>query len=373
MEKLHYIGLLFLNFTILNIILSLLFFVISYISKKVISSMYIKSRVFFISLVAPPIVAAFTVVTSFIPPFFVKLHDGPMLCLNEPYCYIFSFIPDFPMFNGALIAAVVLVILSMFYSIMSLVAYFRQRSTISKLPELTLGDPGSNPTSPPFSKGGELISPFEKGGLRGIFIPIRIKVIDTPLMISFVWGYISNFIVISTGVLKSLSPDELRCVLAHETSHYRRRDNVLKGISLLCRNILFLFPHVYYLFRWWGEEIELIGDEAAVLSAGRPLDVASAIIKMQRKSNPDMNWNMEPFATGFIASAHTGTLTKRVERLVAINDSMITPGTVRSDMIPSEIGMLTGLTFLFPLLFAVIYKIDPLLLHCYLEKITSVL
>src|SRR3972149_9280506 len=27
----------------------------------------------------------------------------------------------------------------------------------------------SNPPSPPFSKGGNLFSPFEKGGLRGIF------------------------------------------------------------------------------------------------------------------------------------------------------------------------------------------------------------
>ncbi|MEK6561488.1 MAG: hypothetical protein AABZ07_07110, partial [Nitrospirota bacterium] len=94
MEKLYYTGLLFLNFAVLNIILSIILFIISLVGKRVLSSPYIKSRLFFISLAAPPVVAAFTVVTSFIPPFFVKLHDGPMLCVNEPYCYIFSLIPE---------------------------------------------------------------------------------------------------------------------------------------------------------------------------------------------------------------------------------------------------------------------------------------
>ena len=145
MEKLHYIGLLLLNFTILNIIISLLFFAISYISKKVVSSTYIKSRVFFTSIVAPPVFALFTVVTSFIPPVFVKLHDGPMPCLNAPYCYIFSFIPDFPLFKVALIAAVILVLTSALYSIVSFRDYFRMRREINRLPELSIENNISNP------------------------------------------------------------------------------------------------------------------------------------------------------------------------------------------------------------------------------------
>ncbi|MEK6537799.1 MAG: M56 family metallopeptidase, partial [Nitrospirota bacterium] len=287
------------------------------------------------------------------------------LCVNEPYCYIFSLIPEFPMFNGAVIAAVALVILSMLYSIMSLVAYFRRRSVIGKLSSEapTLTPSTSLSTGLPLSLRER---EFNGAGLN-------IKVIDTPLMISFVWGYMSNFIVISTGVLKSLSPDELRCLFAHEISHFRRRDNILKGILLLCRNTLFVFPHVYYLFRWWRETIELIGDEAAVLSTGKPLDVASAILKMQNKSASERDWNIEQFATGFSATAHTETLTKRVERLVAINDSKLVPGNARCSFIPSETGLFAFLTVMFPILFAAIYEIDPLMLHCYLEKITSLL
>src|SRR4030067_1262380 len=349
MEKFHYIGLLFLNFTILNIFLSLLFFLISYVTKKIVSSLYIKSRVFFTSIVAPPVFALFTVVTSFIPPVFVKLHDGPMPCLNAPYCYIFSFIPDFPLFKVALIAAVILVLMSALYSIVSLRGYFRMRREINRLPELSIENKLSNPPSTP------------------------LKIIDTPLMLSFVWGYLSGIIVISTGALKSLSPDELTCLLAHETSHYKRRDNILKGFLLICRNTLIVFPHVYYLFRWWREEIELIGDEAAVLRTGKPMDVASAIIKMQMASGADINWNIDKYATGFNTPVNANALTRRIERLVAIHDSKITPENVRFSLIPSEISMITGLAFLFPLLFGMIYEIDPLMLHCYFEKLASVL
>ncbi len=345
MVKMHYIGLLFLNFTFVNILLSLLFFVISYIIKNRVSSMYIKSRVFFISLVVPPAVSAFTLITSFIPPVFVKPHDRLMPCLNEPYCYIFSFIPEFPLFNLALTAAAILVLLSAVYSIVSLGGYFRMRRAISRLVDIAMF-PGVTET--------------------------KVKVIDTPLMFSFVWGYLSGFIVISTGALSSLSPDELKCLFAHEISHYRRKDNILKGLLLLCRNTLFVFPHVHYLFRCWKEEIELIGDDAAVLRTGKPMDVASAIIKMHRTSTTDLSLNIWKFATGFTSPAHTNPLTRRIERLVAINDSKTIPRKVRHDLIPSEIGVITGISFLFPLLFGMIYKTDPLILHCYLEKITSV-
>ena len=161
MEKLHYIGLLFLNFTILNIFLSLLFFLISYVTQKIVSSLYIKSRLFFTSIVAPPVFALFTVVTSFIPPVFVKLHDGPMPCLNAPYCYIFSFIPDFPLFKVALIAAVILVLMSALYSIVSLRGYFRMRREIGRLADLSGTELNSVPDCVP--KEGYISPPLKKG------------------------------------------------------------------------------------------------------------------------------------------------------------------------------------------------------------------
>lgn len=356
MEKLHYIGLLFLNFTVLNLILSLTFFVISYGLKKTVSSIYIRSSVFFISIMAPPVVSSFILVSSFIPPVFIKPHNSPMPCLNEPYCYIFSFLPEFPMFRAALIAAVILVLLSALYSIVSLFGYFRLRRQIDGLADLSGTELNSVPIG--LISGGRLIQ--------------HIKVIETPLTFSFVWGYLSEMIVISTGALKTLSPDELKCLFAHEASHYRRRDNILKGMLSLCRNTLIAFPHVHLLCRWWKEEIELIGDDAAVLSTGKPTDVASAILKMQGTSATGLNRSVWRFATGFTASASAKPLTRRIERLIELNDSISADGKVRHPLIPSEVSILAGLTLMFPLLFVMIYEIDPLMIHCYLEKLTSV-
>src|SRR3990172_6735465 len=48
-------------------------------------------------------------------------------------------------------------------------------------------NPRSNPPCPPFSKGGDLISPFEKGGLRGIFSPENLFV--TPSAFSMLAAY----------------------------------------------------------------------------------------------------------------------------------------------------------------------------------------
>ncbi|MBI5755753.1 MAG: M56 family metallopeptidase [Nitrospirae bacterium] len=359
MDKLHHVGLLFLNFAVLNILLSLIFFLISIIGRRILSSPLLRSRLFYISLVAPPVLSTFTLFTSFAPPVFIKIAGEPMFCLNEPYCYIFSFVsPEIPFFNGLLIAAAGIILIPILYAIVSLMSYFKARAVINRL--------NINPRFSPFIKG-------ELNGITGQIGGLKVNIIDTPNMVSFVWGYITNSLVISTGVLNALSTEELQCLLAHESSHYRRRDNILKGILLFCRNILCVLPHAHYLFRWWREEIELIGDEAAALITGRPLDVASALLKMQQASVAGINRDIEPYAIGFSMARHHGLLTDRIERLAAISDCKVMPGKKGWAVIPSEIGLLISLTFLFPLLFTVVYKFDPWLFHCYLEKISSLL
>ena len=65
--------------------------------------------------------------------------------------------------------------------------------------------------------------------------------------------------------------------------------------------------------------------------------------------------------------------TDRVERLIAISDGRIRPENNRWSIIPSEIGLLAGIVSMFPLSFIVISRLNPLLVHCYLEKLTNLL
>lgn len=391
MEKLHHIGLLSLNFAVLNILLSLIFFLISIAGKRLLTSPLLKSRLFFASLITPPALSMFTILTSFVPPIFIKIPGKSMFCLNDPYCYIFSFVsPEIPFFDWLLILAAVLVLLPVIYSLIGIRNYFKIYANIDGITNPSLIPPrpplegvGTNSPLVKEDSGGLARHPIisksvlkELKELEDVY-KIRVKVIDTPYMISFLWGYISNILVISTGVLNRLSKDELRCLLAHEISHYKRRENILKGILLLCRNSLFITPHVYSIFRWWREEIEKVGDEKAAIITGRPLDVASAILKMMVSSshgNPPFNKDgmkyLDSYAIGFSITRSNHLLTDRIERLVAINDCVIRPGGGQS-IIPSETGLLIGMTSIFSISFIAIYELNPLLIHCYIERLLS--
>lgn len=367
MEKLHHLGLLFLNFGVLNILLSLCLFLASVAGRRFIVSPYVKSRLFFLALLAPPALSAVTIFSSFAPPLFIKIPGKAMFCLNEPYCYIFSLISpeEIPLFNGLLITAVALAVIPVIYSIISIGSYLRAYATIHKL---------MDPSSPVLVKEGEIRTDvLEELKELSAAYKIGVKVIETPCTLSFIWGYFSNILVLSTGALKTLSREELRCLLAHELSHYKRRDNILKGFLLLCRNSLFIFPQVHYLLRWWRGEIELIGDEEAALTTGRPLDVASALLKMRRTPYSDIARDLAPHAIGFSMDQDDQLFTDRVERLIAISDGRIRPENNRWSIIPSEIGLLAGMASMFPLSFIVISRLDPLLVHCYLEKLTNLL
>lgn len=363
MDRLHPLGLLLLNFGLLNILLSLIFFLIASAGRRLMLSPRRKSRLLFLSLIAPPALSSFTIFTSFVPPFLVKIPGKAMFCLNEPYCYIFSFVsPEIPLFNGLMVFAAGLAMIPVISSIISLRSYSKVHGAIHHLT--------SSPR--PLSRY-ENIDRLILKELKefGEINKINVRIIDTRAMISFIWGYISNVLIISTGVLKTLSADELRGVLDHELTHCKRRDNILKGFLLLCRNSLFIFPHVHFMFRWWGEEIELIGDEEAAMRTGKPLDVASALLKMKADVYPVNTPDLALYTAGFSVSPNNGLLTHRVERLLAINDGKVSLEKDRWQIIPSETVLLLGMTSMFPASFAAIYEFDPLLVHCALEKLLS--
>lgn len=361
MEKFYYSGLVFLNFAVLNILLSLIFFIISIAGKHIFSSPVLKSRLFCFSLIAPPLLSAFTIFTSFIPPLIVSKPGKYMICLSDHLCYIFSFIsPKLPLFRELMLFSASLVFIALVYSISCLLSYYRACYAIN----------GLSGTSPDNSHRSNKFIHKEIKELQRLY-KIKVKVIDTPEMISFLWGYTSNTLVISTGVINTLSANELECLLLHELTHYKRRDNILKGIIVCCRNSLLIFPHVHYLFTWWKKEIELLGDEAAARGTGRPLDVASALIKMRLVPASTINNICGLHSTGFSLSPNNHLLKERVERLVRISDSNIDIDNKKFFIIPSEMALFNGMVFLLITVFFIIIGINPLLLHCYIEKLLS--
>ena len=88
--------------------------------------------------------------------------------------------------------------------------------------------------------------------------------------------------VVSTGLLNSLSAEELASVLEHETAHHTRRDNLAKLTLTICRYLSLAFPLTKQLYNWWSEQVEMVCDEIATSRTQAPVELAGALVRLKR-------------------------------------------------------------------------------------------
>ena len=86
-------------------------------------------------------------------------------------------------------------------------------------------------------------------------------------------------VAMSPALAGSLSPDETEAVLAHELSHLRNGDSHAKGLARLARAAFPFDPVLRLTEAAIHRERELWADRAAVAFTGKPLALASAIVK----------------------------------------------------------------------------------------------
>ncbi len=66
---------------------------------------------------------------------------------------------------------------------------------------------------------------------------------------SFVWGFGRSKLVLSSGLLHTLSPEELAGLLEHEAAHHTRRDNLAKLALTFFGQASLAFPLAWRLHR----------------------------------------------------------------------------------------------------------------------------
>jgi Zn-dependent protease with chaperone function len=103
---------------------------------------------------------------------------------------------------------------------------------------------------------------------------------DYPL--SFVWGFSRSKLVLSSGLLATLTPGQLAGVLEHEAAHHARRDNLVKLGLAVCAAASLAVPLGRRLLRWRNEQVELVCDEIAAARGSAPLDIAEALVALRR-------------------------------------------------------------------------------------------
>ncbi len=94
----------------------------------------------------------------------------------------------------------------------------------------------------------------------------------------------SPAIYLTTGLVRSLQPVELRAAIAHEIAHMRRNRRPLLMISYVVRVLLFFSPGTLVAFRKAAAEEEKICDDWAVEATGRP-DALAAVLEKLRHSD----------------------------------------------------------------------------------------
>ena len=93
-------------------------------------------------------------------------------------------------------------------------------------------------------------------------------------------------ILASTALVDKLDDEELQCVLAHEMAHAGRRDNWLGWLVFLFRCVSFYNPVSLFVSHQIHHDVERVCDWEAAQVTGKPLAMASALLKVYGASRP---------------------------------------------------------------------------------------
>ncbi len=104
---------------------------------------------------------------------------------------------------------------------------------------------------------------------------------DDSLAVAFTQGLLRPRIYISTGLMKSLSREELLGVVYHEMHHKRRKDPLrILGLSFM-KDALFYLPVGRYLEKRILRLKEFEADRTAALRLESPVPIARALLKLK--------------------------------------------------------------------------------------------
>ena len=91
-------------------------------------------------------------------------------------------------------------------------------------------------------------------------------------------------IYVTTGLLRSLQPAELKVAIAHEIAHIRRSRMPLLVVAYIMRVLLFFSPGTLVTFRKAADEEEKICDDWAARATGRPDALATVLEKLRHSA-----------------------------------------------------------------------------------------
>jgi Zn-dependent protease with chaperone function len=172
---------------------------------------------------------------------------------------------------------------------------------------------------------------------------LGLELIPTDYPIAFVWGTRRTTLVLSSGLIRLLSREQLRAVLAHEGAHHARRDNLGRLVLLACAYASLAMPLSRRILAWYDDQAELVCDEVAARATRAPLDLATALVSIRRSTLSHRSQAPSPMPViSPLAPRDQMSFDQRVRRLVAFSDEPLDqqPGLLRSFWPLARLGLL---------------------------------
>jgi Zn-dependent protease with chaperone function len=300
------------------------------------------ARLYAATVVAPPVIAAWLVAASLLPELwlgeaFGAAHSAPAHRLHL-LSDLTSAVEPRLAYATLLFAAVA----SLYAAWSSVRGHARVGALIDRL--------GVSAQPPPPSQVALVRGTAARHGLD-----VGLVLSEYPL--SFVWGFGRSKLVLTSGLLRALTPEELAGVLEHEAAHHSRRDNLTKLALSACGYATPAFPLSRLLLRWRAEQVEMVCDEAAAAQTSAPLEIADALVKLRRKTCPPPG----VVYSGFVADDAPG-FERRVRRLIDFADAPPAPA-LTADLRKPPTAEALFVAALFAASLAAVSAVAPLAVH----------
>jgi beta-lactamase regulating signal transducer with metallopeptidase domain len=149
----------------------------------------------------------------------------------------------------------------------------------------------------------------------------RIRVLVSPhISVPSVIGCLRSVILIPSGALIGLAPNQLEALLAHELAHVRRYDYLVNLLQTAVETLLFYHPAVWWVSGRIQVERENCCDDLAIEALGDRLVYARALTSMEelRMANSVL--------PSHAMAANSAPLAARIRRILGLPARHIAPG-----------------------------------------------
>jgi beta-lactamase regulating signal transducer with metallopeptidase domain len=135
-----------------------------------------------------------------------------------------------------------------------------------------------------------------------------VRILESSLVsVPSVIGWSRPLILIPAGILSTLTPPQLRAVIAHELAHIRRHDYVVNLLQNVFESILFFHPMTWWVSERLRAEREYCCDDVAVSTCGSLVNYAQALSSLEEFRGRE--------GRGALASTG-GNLMQRISRML---------------------------------------------------------